>query len=97
VRWPRRQLDPKPPEHKGDADIAAHVISSKGEDRFLRGDWQSGDHDTPWLTSAQACLFGTVQSHSVFFAQITSTLVADGTSPLVSADGGFGMFQQAGR
>ena len=71
--------------------------AAKARTSSLRGDGQSGDHDTPWLTSAQACLFGTVQSHSVFFAQITSTLVADGTSPLVSADGGFGMFQQADR
>jgi flavin reductase (DIM6/NTAB) family NADH-FMN oxidoreductase RutF len=85
-----------------DADVAAHCMSSKGEDRFLRGDWQSGEHGTPWLMSAQACLFGTVQSqvdwhtHSVFFAHITSTMVADGTCPLLYADGGFGMFRQAG-
>jgi flavin reductase (DIM6/NTAB) family NADH-FMN oxidoreductase RutF len=83
-----------------DAYIAAHCIGTKCEDRFLLGDWRSDVDNTPWLASAQACLFGTVRSqidwhtHSVFFTHVTSTMVADSTCPLLYADGGFGLFQR---
>lgn len=82
---------------RDDLEIARHFASTKGSERFCRGDWRYGERNVPWLFSAQACVFGSVASqidwhtHSIVFGKVTSTFVKAETAPLLYADGTYRM------
>jgi len=82
---------------QADLEIARHVASTKGIERFCRGDWRYHGHSVPWLGSAQACIFASVASridwhtHSIILGKVTSTSVKAETSPLLYADGTYRM------
>ncbi len=82
---------------QADLEIARHVASTKGIERFCRGDWRYNERSAPWLGSAQACIFASVASrihwhtHSIIFGKVTSTSVKAETSPLLYADGTYRM------
>lgn len=83
----------------GDVEIAKHFNASKGRNRFQSGDWKYDEHGTPWLSSAQASIFGTIfsvvecYSHSTVFGHVTSATAATEISPLLYADGRYGTLQ----
>lgn len=64
-----------------------------GMDRFGQGDWRLAEQGLPYLPSAQAAFFCTVEAsmdyggHGIFVGRVNEVLVADTIDPLLYQDG----------
>jgi flavin reductase (DIM6/NTAB) family NADH-FMN oxidoreductase RutF len=69
--------------------------AKKGEERFIEGEWVSGDDGTPYLRDAQASFFCAYETHieygthAVVIGAVTGVDCSGDVDPLIYLDGGY--------